>query len=68
MVWNSGVSSYVDVDYGVRQGSILGPVLFLLHVADISDYLGETAKNNSVNSGDTKKKTAKNLDPGDIEP
>jgi hypothetical protein len=40
IVWNLGVSDFVAVEYGVRQGSILGPVLFLLHVADMDEYLG----------------------------
>jgi hypothetical protein len=30
----SQVSDVVDVEYGVRQGSLLGPVLYLLHVSD----------------------------------
>jgi hypothetical protein len=29
------VSDVVDVEYGVRQGSLLGPVLYLLHVFDL---------------------------------
>jgi hypothetical protein len=46
IVWNAGVSEYVDIAFGVRQGSILGPVLFLLHVADMTEYLG--CKNTTV--------------------
>jgi predicted RNase H-like HicB family nuclease len=35
--WNGTRSGYVEVRYGVRQGSILGPVLYLVHVADFPD-------------------------------
>jgi hypothetical protein len=34
VVWDGQVSGMVDVEYGVRQGSLLGPVLYLLHVSD----------------------------------
>lgn len=39
VVWNGEASKYVDVEFGVRQGSILGPVLFLVHVADLEHFL-----------------------------
>jgi hypothetical protein len=32
VVWDGQVSDVVEVEYGVRQGSLLGPVLYLLHV------------------------------------
>jgi hypothetical protein len=35
VVWDSQVSGVVDVEYGVRQGSLLGLVLYLLHVLDL---------------------------------
>jgi hypothetical protein len=35
VVWDGQVSNVVDVEYGVRQGSLLGPVLYLLHVSDL---------------------------------
>jgi hypothetical protein len=35
VVWDGHVSDIVDVEYGVRQGSLLGPVLYLLHVFDL---------------------------------
>jgi hypothetical protein len=35
VVWDRQVSDIVDVEYGVRQGSLLGPVLYLLHVFDL---------------------------------
>jgi hypothetical protein len=47
-LWNGGVSDFVDIEYGVRQGSILGPVLFLLHVADMATYLAGPSKSTST--------------------
>jgi hypothetical protein len=38
--WDGAVSAYVEVLYGVRQGSILGPVLFNIHTADRAAALG----------------------------
>jgi hypothetical protein len=35
VVWDGHVSNIVDVEYGVRQGFLLGPVLYLLHVFDL---------------------------------
>jgi hypothetical protein len=35
VVWDGQVSDVTDVEYGVRQGSLLGPVLYLLHVFDL---------------------------------
>jgi hypothetical protein len=35
MVWDGQVSDIIVVEYGVRQGSLLGPVLYLLHVSDL---------------------------------
>jgi hypothetical protein len=40
VVWDGQVSDTVDVEYGVRQGSLLGPVLYLLHVSDLPPALG----------------------------
>jgi hypothetical protein len=35
VVWDGQVSGTVDVEYGVRQGSLFGPGLYLLHVSDL---------------------------------
>jgi hypothetical protein len=35
VVWDGQVSDVVNVEYRVRQGSLLGPVLYLLHVSDL---------------------------------
>jgi hypothetical protein len=35
VVWDGQVSDAVDVEYGVRQGSLLGSALYLLHFFDL---------------------------------
>jgi hypothetical protein len=38
--WEGERSKFVKVRFGVRQGSILGPILFLLHTADMAATVG----------------------------
>lgn len=45
VVWNEATSDLVDVALGVRQGSILGPLLFIILVADLPAYLGSEEDN-----------------------
>jgi hypothetical protein len=37
--WNMAKSGWLPVEYGVRQGSILGPILFLVIVANITEFI-----------------------------
>jgi hypothetical protein len=46
--WNGVLSERMDVVYGVRQGSILSPTLFLLHVADMEEVVGVDVLRNGV--------------------
>ena len=49
VVWNNVTSKSLDLSYGMPQGSILGPLLFLVMVADLPGYVTQGTTNN-VNS------------------
>ena len=40
VVWGSSISNPANIRYGVHQGSIFGPCLFLLMVADLPRSIG----------------------------
>jgi hypothetical protein len=39
VIWDGHMSDVVEVEYGVRQGSLLGLVLYLLHVSNLPESL-----------------------------
>ena len=51
--WNGTRSGFANVEFGVRQGSILGPILYLILVADMPDCVGIGEEDNSGYADDT---------------
>jgi hypothetical protein len=41
VIWNNESSPFNPIEYGVRQGSILGPILYLALVSDMPKHIGE---------------------------
>ena len=60
--WNGSRSDFRAVKFGVRQGSILGPLLYLILVADMPDCLGIGEDFNSGYADDTAIWAIGNLD------
>jgi hypothetical protein len=52
VVWNVAESGWLPVEYGVRQGSILGSILFLVIVADIPEFIGGPENSTSMYADD----------------
>jgi hypothetical protein len=52
VVWDGTVSSLIDVLYGVRQGSILGPLLFIILTSCMAEFLGVKEEENIVYADD----------------
>jgi hypothetical protein len=48
VVWDGAISSLIDVLYGVRQGSILRPILCIILVSGMAEYLGIGDRENVV--------------------
>ncbi|QQP56376.1 Uncharacterized protein FKW44_001007, partial [Caligus rogercresseyi] len=47
VVWNGTESEFLPVEYGVRQVSILGPILYLVLVAEVTSCVGIGNEDNS---------------------
>ena len=46
VIWNNSTSSPINLTHGVPQGSILGPLLFLVMVSELPQYVTYGAKGN----------------------
>jgi uncharacterized protein (UPF0333 family) len=53
LVWDGTVSSLINVLYGVRQGSILGPLFFIILTSGMAEFLGVKEEENIVYADDS---------------
>jgi hypothetical protein len=53
VVWDGTVSGLVDVLYGVRQGSILDPILFIILTSGMASFIGVKEDENIVYAEDS---------------
>jgi hypothetical protein len=69
VVWDGTMGGLVDVLYDVRQGSILGPILFIILTSGMADFLRVREDENIVyaddynvwQTGNTKEEVARKL-------
>jgi hypothetical protein len=52
VVWDGTVGGLFNVLYGVRQGSILGPILFIILTRGMAEFLGVREDENVVYADD----------------
>jgi hypothetical protein len=53
VVWEGTVSSLINVLYGIRQGSILGPLLFIILFSRMAKFLGVEEGENVVHANNS---------------
>jgi hypothetical protein len=69
VVWDGVVGGLVNILYGVRQGSILGPISFIILTSGMAEFLGVREDENVVyaddsnvwQTGSTKEEVARKL-------
>jgi hypothetical protein len=66
VVWDRTVSGLVNVLYGVRQGSILGPILFIILTSGMASFIRVEEDENIIyadvwQTGSTKEDVARKL-------
>jgi hypothetical protein len=63
VVWDGTVSSLINVLYGLRHGSILGPLLFIILTSGMAEFLGVQEEKNIVYADDSNVwQTGKNME------